>query len=240
MDKEEAIEMLKQALTEIPRLKQLHYDDAEFELWRDKVRDIVVVGLHREDLKRFSPGSFKIRGMFADHVYQSEYVEEHLPALETGLKSIIQKYELMGVENGPSNEHAMTPSELLSSLQLHTRIIDVSKSLFESGHYASAIFEAFKAVNNAVKEKSGLDMDGKQLMARAFDERQPEIILNDLKTQSEKDEQEGFKFLFMGAMQGIRNPKAHDLVQQDDPYLTLEYMTFASLLMRKISFWTVP
>jgi len=53
-------------------------------------------------------------------------------------------------------------------------------------------------------------------------------------TQSDKDEQEGFKFLFMGAMVGIRNPKAHDNVVQIDPYRTLEYLSFASLLMRKI------
>ncbi|MEA3443042.1 MAG: TIGR02391 family protein [Chloroflexota bacterium] len=53
-------------------------------------------------------------------------------------------------------------------------------------------------------------------------------------TQSDKDEQEGFKFLFMGAMVGIRNPKAHDNVVQADPYRTLEYLSFASLLMRKI------
>ena len=62
----------------------------------------------------------------------------------------------------------------------------------------------------------------------------PIIKLNDLLTTSDRDEQEGFKFLFKGAMIGIRNPKAHDNVVQTDPYRTLEYLGLASLLMRKI------
>jgi hypothetical protein len=41
----------------------------------------------------------------------------------------------------------------------------------------------------------------------------------------------------MGAMVGIRNPKAHDMVQQKDPYKTLEFLAFASLLIKKIDFW---
>jgi len=41
-------------------------------------------------------------------------------------------------------------------------------------------------------------------------------------------------FLFMGAVVGIRNPKAHDEIVQNDPYKTLEYLGFASLLMKRI------
>ena len=33
---------------------------------------------------------------------------------------------------------------------------------------------------------------------------------------------------------GIRNPKAHENIQQSDPYKTLEYLAIASLLMKKI------
>jgi hypothetical protein len=38
--------------------------------------------------------------------------------------------------------------------------------------------------------------------------------------------------LFMGSMEGIRNPKAHENIIQDDPYRTLEYLGFASLLVK--------
>jgi len=118
-------------------------------------------------------------------------------------------------------------------LELHPKIIEVSSSLFHTGHYSQAIFEAFKAVNNFVKEKTGLSLDGKDLMAKAFREENPVIRLNELKTQSDKDEQEGFMFLYMGAMVGIRNPKAHETIIQEDPHKTLEYLALASLLMRR-------
>jgi len=93
------------------------------------------------------------------------------------------------------------------------------------------VFEAFKAVNNFVKEKSGReDLDGKDLMAQVFNEMSPTIRLSELKTKSEKDEQEGFKFLFMGAMVGIRNPKAHEIEGQKDLYQALEYLLYASFV----------
>jgi uncharacterized protein (TIGR02391 family) len=110
--------------------------------------------------------------------------------------------------------------------------------LFESKHYAQAIFEAFKAVECYVKEKTGQTLSGKDLMAKVFREDAPIIKLNDLSDQIDRDEQEGFKFLFMGAMVGIRNPKAHSMIDQQDPYLTLEYLAFASMLLKRIDFWS--
>jgi len=123
---------------------------------------------------------------------------------------------------------------IFDAMQFHPRVIQVSESLFKTGNYASAIFEAFKAVDNYVKEKTGISLNGQALMSKVFDENAPIIKLNDLLTQSDRDEQEGFKFLFKGAMIGIRNPKAHDNVVQTDPYRTLEYLSLASLLMRRI------
>jgi len=125
--------------------------------------------------------------------------------------------------------------QLFDKMQFHPRIIRASKSLFNSGHYAEAIFAAFKAVNNFTKKKAGLSLDGKDLMAKTFNEDQPIIKLNKLLTRSELDEQEGFRFLFMGAMVGIRNPKAHDEIRQINLYRTLEYLAFASLLMRRVT-----
>jgi len=129
----------------------------------------------------------------------------------------------------PSN-----PSELFEEMQFHKVIVRATEQLYKDGHYTQAIFEAFKAVNSFVKEKSGQsNLDGKNLMAQVFRKENPVIRLNKLKSISDKDEQEGFKFLFMGAMVGIRNPKAHDNVVQTDPIRTLEYLSLASLLLRR-------
>ena len=120
-------------------------------------------------------------------------------------------------------------------MNFHPTISQSSQSLYESGHYYSAILEAFKAVNNFVKNKSGrLDLDGKSLMSVCFNTKSPILKLNDMNTVSETDEQEGFMHLFMGAMQGIRNPLGHDeMYLQADSNKTLEYISFASLLIRK-------
>lgn len=138
-------------------------------------------------------------------------------------------------ENVPQNEPRNTSLDrIFDAMQFHPRVVQVSETLFKTGHYASAIFEAFKAVDNFVKEKTTLSLNGQALMSKVFDETTPIIKLNDLLTQSDRDEQEGFKFLFKGATIGIRNPKAHDNVVQTDTHRTLEYLGFASLLMRRI------
>ena len=129
---------------------------------------------------------------------------------------------------------------LYESLQFHPKIRDASERLFKDDHYSEAIFAAYKAVNNFVKEQSGLyDLDGQELMARAFKEDQPIIRLNQLRTETDKTEQYGFKFLYMGAFMGVRDPKAHDDIIQEDPYKTLEYLGFASLLAKRVDEATI-
>jgi uncharacterized protein (TIGR02391 family) len=117
---------------------------------------------------------------------------------------------------------------------LHPRIREVSENLFRDGYYSQAILEAYKTVNNIVKERSGRkDLDGQGLMSTVFSDEHPILKLNELQETSDLDEQKGFMFLFMGAMTGIRNPKAHDVVNQTDPLRTLEYLALASLLVRR-------
>jgi len=62
----------------------------------------------------------------------------------------------------------------------------------------------------------------------------PKLKFNGLANQSEKDEQEGFMHLFAGLMHGVRNPKGHEIANLKDPYRTLEYLGFISLLFRKL------
>jgi uncharacterized protein (TIGR02391 family) len=52
--------------------------------------------------------------------------------------------------------------------------------------------------------------------------------------QSGRDEQEGLRFIFMGVMQGVRNPKGHELVKQDDPERAIEYLGMVSVLVRRL------
>ena len=101
------------------------------------------------------------------------------------------------------------PNEVFDLLQLHPIIKRASERLFKDGHYAQAIFEAYKALNNYVKRRSKQsDLDGKDLMAKVFGfdydrttrqmKRWPLLQLNELRNRSDRDEQDGFKLLFMG------------------------------------------
>lgn len=117
---------------------------------------------------------------------------------------------------------------------LHPEIIAAAGALFSDGHYSAAIFEAFKAVEVRVRKQSGIDASGRDLMAKALGGDSPPISVASTSGRSGQDEQEGFKFIFMGTMQGIRNPKGHELIQQTEPEPTLEYLAFASLLMRRL------
>jgi len=124
---------------------------------------------------------------------------------------------------------------VISISTLHPEVLRVSEKLYMDGHFPQAVFEAYKAIVNAVKKVSGIKgMDGKPLMERVFSLGNPVIKLNNLQTESEEDEQVGLMLLFSGAALGIRNPKAHDNIMQEDSLRALEYLAFASLLLERL------
>lgn len=110
-----------------------------------------------------------------------------------------------------------------------------SRALFANAHYARAVEEAYKCLNNAVKSKSGLSSaDGDALMRTAFSPKAPFLRLNRLKTRTEKDEQQGYMEIYAGAMMGIRNPRAHEHGLEDKPDVALEMLVLANHLMRRL------
>jgi len=131
-------------------------------------------------------------------------------------------------------EITITPKKLFDLLKFHPRIVDASRSQFRSGHYAEAIFNAFKCIEILAKEKSGSRKRGTALMQDIFSENNPIIKLNNMQQDFEIDEQQGFRFIYAGAMLGIRNPNAHADIPQKDPYRTLEYLSLASLLTKRL------
>ena len=122
---------------------------------------------------------------------------------------------------------------------LHSDVRTVASRYLEVGHPEVAIFEAFKAVNNRVKMMTGLDLDGSSLMGHTFADKNPLIILADLSTETGRNVQSGFRLMFMGAVQGIRNPEAHEQFQLLDQEEGLEKLAFASMLMRHLDEATV-
>lgn len=111
---------------------------------------------------------------------------------------------------------------------LHPNIIKVSEQLYEDGHYRAAVLDAYIDLINRVKRIANRsDLDGSPLMQNVFSPRNPQILLSE-----DQDEQQGFMWLFNGAVMAIRNPKAHKIIEVSDPQRTLEWLAFASVLHR--------
>lgn len=120
---------------------------------------------------------------------------------------------------------------------IHPAITGVAKSRFDAEHYADAIETAMKHINTTVKlkvkKKTGNELDGAPLMNTAFSPKSSIICLDDLSTDSGRNIQIGYMQIFAGAMTGIRNPKAHEIINLDKPR-AIHLLFLASLLMHKI------
>lgn len=213
-------------------------------------QDVVIV--HEEDsgseTRTESRGNIQDRKGYFDvstPVYEGDVVE--LPDPRGGLRRLLVTSVAIN-DQGPSltdvNHIEVTwgkaPPPRVAAIRglglegLHPLVLKASGNLFADGHYSSAILEAFKALEVRVRAMSGLDTSGQDLMARAFDENNPIIRLAIESGQSGQDEQRGLKFVYMGVMVGIRNPKAHEVVNQQDPQRSVEYLAMASILMRRL------
>lgn len=117
---------------------------------------------------------------------------------------------------------------------IHTRIQSTSKKLFDDGHYALATFEAYKLLDKEVAALAKLSESGVKLMMKAFSEQSPLIRLTDMSSTSEKDEQEGYKFIFYGSVMAIRNPRGHEYGVKESPTECLDHLSLASLLLRRL------
>ncbi|WP_281400905.1 TIGR02391 family protein [Rhizobium soli] len=67
----------------------------------------------------------------------------------------------------------------------------------------------------------------------AFGEKNTNIKLTEMLTQSELDEQSGYKFIFAGSMSAIRNPRGHEIIH-DTIDQCLDHLSMASTLLRRL------
>ena len=124
-----------------------------------------------------------------------------------------------------SNIDVNTPIELSG---LHPLVQRTAGDYYKNGHYSAAILFTYIALVNVVKAKSGReDLDNTPLMQSVFSPNNPILRISD-----QSDEQLGFMWLYSGAVMAIRNPKAHKIIEQNDPQRTLEWLSFASVLLR--------
>lgn len=116
---------------------------------------------------------------------------------------------------------------------IHPAVEIEARSRFETGHYADAVEWALKVVAQEVRRRTGLTIDGSDLMHKAFSPNRPYLVFDDPIPSTQDSMQQGYMEVFAGTMTGVRNPKAHGMVRLDRRRC-IHFLFLASLLADKI------
>ncbi|GBE43884.1 MAG TPA: TIGR02391 family protein [Rhizobiales bacterium] len=156
----------------------------------------------------------------------TEAISKAISKLKTAVSLLEEQLDDMGESPGGQALRAY------EGLDLHSEIDRAAGRLYQDGHHANAIENAVKALNGLVRLRSGIDdKDGTSLMELVFSPKNPILKFNDLADESDHNEQRGFMMMFSGAVAGLRNPRAHKLID-DDAERALEFIAFVSLLAK--------
>ena len=102
-------------------------------------------------------------------------------------------------------------------------------------NYFHAVFEASKGLAQRIRDKSGVDGDGANLVDKVFSINQPVLAFNSLRTENEQNEHKGFAALLKGCFSAVRNPLAHEpKIMWDGEDDAADYFTLISLLHKKL------
>ncbi|AFZ55966.1 TIGR02391 family protein [Anabaena cylindrica FACHB-243] len=131
---------------------------------------------------------------------------------------------------------ANTVDDLINSYlnYLHLEIQNASSKLYLDGYYHQSIEAAIKAINQYIRDKTGLTLDGATLIDKTFGVTNPILSFSDLSTETLKNEQIGFMDMLKGFIKGVRNPLAHNPAKSEDPQKAFEYLVMASLFCKRI------
>ena len=158
-------------------------------------------------------------------------VMSELDLLESKLTDVLNKTE----EENSLNESS-TAERLFDEIINHPLIKEASENPFKNGEYRTAVLDAMIRLEMMIKEKAefpvddrGKELSGVSLMHKVFDPNKPILSWCEGRRQVERDELEGYKHIFAGAIQGIRDPKAHALFKIG-PMRALKLLTLATLL----------
>ena len=120
---------------------------------------------------------------------------------------------------------------------IHPQIIHISRKLYEDGHFADAAVDAFIEINDRVKQiykqlspNADKIPDGQALMNKVFSKDDALLDICDRSVESGEDIHDGTRFMLVGAMAALRNPKAHANITISAEE-AMRRLMFASMLM---------
>jgi uncharacterized protein (TIGR02391 family) len=141
------------------------------------------------------------------------------------------------------------PNMLFDMYILHDRIRNVTESLFKKGEYYNAVFEAAKALNDFIREKTQSKESEINLVKVSFGDpnskeiKNPIIKFNPLDPlsadyKSQQNEQRGLSSIACGIFYAFRHPKGHEPKDKSwgniEPYEALDQLVVISYLMKRI------
>ena len=158
---------------------------------------------------------------------------EFLESLAPGMGSYVTGNQSDGEDNSSTAESEA--SEKFDNYRFHPEIVRHCKTLYAQGHYFHAIFEAAKAFNGLVKSAAQSEKDGQDLMLNAWDVQKGNLKINSCNSQTERNIQEGIKFMSAGLMRAVRNPTAHEPALQwpVDEQDAADILSLVSFLLRQ-------
>ncbi|MCW4030442.1 MAG: TIGR02391 family protein [Candidatus Bathyarchaeota archaeon] len=125
---------------------------------------------------------------------------------------------------------------LFEQIITHPEIKTVSAGLFNGRNYRNAVLDAAIRLEEMIKKKAnypkdnkGRELSGVSLMHRVFDSQNPILSWTKNSTQIDKDELDGYKLIFAGTVQGIRDTKAHAIFNIS-PMRALKLLTLIVVL----------
>jgi uncharacterized protein (TIGR02391 family) len=238
-DIEAGIRKFKRRIDEVKALdpKTVSYDDARVHAASRNIRADLIDVFGEGSQEYLTHGTHDVShtpmvvSAFEETDYQAYFVEGW-PKTIAMLESLVRRLEEKREDLGGDTTARVRAS--FEGLDLHPRIASAAADLYRDKHYRNAVGDASIALVNYVKEKSRRhDLDGHGLMTTVFSKNRPVLAFNDLKDQTDLDEQEGMMHLFMGAVLALRNPRAHAL-NLDSAEGALEYIAFLSMLAKRL------
>jgi uncharacterized protein (TIGR02391 family) len=142
------------------------------------------------------------------------------------------------LENGGISASKLDREEFVLFMKrgFHPEVIKHARSLFMDGHLFHAVFEAAKAYNKAVREKAQSGKDGQTLMMEVWGWEKGCLKITACVSDTNKNVQDGVKFLSAGLMGAIRNPTTHEPAFDWPIELAdcLDILSFISYLYRQL------
>ena len=119
----------------------------------------------------------------------------------------------------------------LCERNVHSEILKYCKEELLTDNYFHAIFEASKSLCEKIRCLTGLTLDGSELIEQAFSTKHPYLKINQLKTDTDRNQQNGLMLMLKGINSMVRNVTAHTpkikwIINEDDATDVLLIISF--------------